>query len=192
MEKNNVSLVQLKDKKPRWFWTQFALPEPIVLVTTVDKEGRENAAPKSWIMPCGSSDLPMLAFGCDMSHDTAKNIMETKEFVVNIPSIDIIRQVMVCDEPLPRGKSEIKKAGLTSIPSEKVNPPRIKECKAHAECKLEWYKVFDSSVMFVGKIVAASVDEDISNADCATRQAKMKIMICWPDGLTTITSARNR
>lgn len=181
----------------RWFWTQFPLIGGIVVITTVDSEGRENAAPKNWCIPA-SYKPPMLLFICDTQHDTAKNIIDTGEFVVNIPSEDIFMKVIMMDKSLPRGESELKYADLTPIPSEKVKPPRIKECRAHAECILEWYKELGpsvnngSSIIIMGKVVAASADEDILDVDCETRQAKLKQMIAWPDGFATIVKARNR
>lgn len=184
-------------QQKRWVWTQFPLVGGIVVITTVDREGRENAAPKNWCIPCAYKP-PMLLFICDTRHDTAKNIMDTGEFVANIPSEDIFMKVIKMDKTLPRGKSEIKYAELASIPSEKVKPPRIKECRAHAECVLEWYKELGptvddgTAVVFVGRVVAASADEDLLGVDCETRQANLKQMVAWPDGFSMIVKAKNR
>jgi flavin reductase (DIM6/NTAB) family NADH-FMN oxidoreductase RutF len=59
----------------------------------------------------------------------------------------------------PPGINELEKAGLTSIPSILVKPPRIVECKSHFECKVEWTKQWLHRLMVVGRVVAASVDE---------------------------------
>src|ERR1700721_3756770 len=66
------------------------VPRPIALVTTVDPEGRVNAAPFSFFN-CLSADPPILALGGenhpDMSFkDTALNIRLTEVFTVNIVS----------------------------------------------------------------------------------------------------------
>src|ERR1700704_6041531 len=63
-------------------------PRPIALVTTVDPQGRINAAPFSFFN-CLSADPPILALGVenhpDMSFkDTALNIRLTEVFTVNI------------------------------------------------------------------------------------------------------------
>ena len=66
------------------------VPRPIALVTTVDAQGRVNAAPFSFFN-CLSHDPPILALGVenhpDMSFkDTAGNIRVTEVFTVNIVS----------------------------------------------------------------------------------------------------------
>lgn len=85
--------------------------------------------------------------------------METGQFVINVPTEDIVAQVlkaaMITEKPCPAGINEIEKAGLTPFPAEKVMPPRIKECVAHYECLFDWCK----ENIIVGKFVAASVDK---------------------------------
>lgn len=192
---NNITSGGMQQK--RQFWTNFPIVGGIVVVTTVDSIGRENAAPKNWCIPF-SYDPPMILFSCDMKHDTAKNILETKEFVVNIPGEELFMKVIMMDKALPHGESEIKFANLTSLPSKKVKPPIIKECRAHAECKLEWYKELGpsidsgTSVLIAGRIISSSIDNDLIDLDCETRQAKIKQMVAWPDGFATIIKAKNR
>jgi len=192
--KNKVSIPLVapsdvpEDYRHRWIWTKFALVTPVVVVSTVDAEGKENAAPKNCVMPC-SNEPHMLAFTCNMAHDTMKNIIDTGEFVVNIPGQDIFKQVMKMGAPLPRGVSEIKFAELTSLPSEVVQPPRIAECRAHAECVLEWYKETGKGVIVVGKVVAASADEDLYKAPLEDRLTFLRPIVCWPDGFASVTEA---
>jgi len=38
-----------------------------------------------------------------------------------------------------------------------VRPPRVKECVAHYECLLDWYK----EDLIVGKVAAVSVDKSL-------------------------------
>jgi len=177
-----------EDYRHRWIWTKFALVTPVVVVTTMDSGGKENAAPKNCIMPC-SNDPHMLAFTCNMAHDTMKNIIDTGEFVVNIPGQDIFKQVMKMGAPLPRGISEIEFAELTSLPSESVKPPRIAECRAHAECVLEWYKETGKGVIVVGNVVAASANEDLYQSQLEDRLSFLRPIVCWPDGFASVTEA---
>ena len=139
------------------------MPQPIAIVTTVDAGGRVNAALKSWVMYCSPRDIIV---GCSVNHDTARNILETKEFVVNIPHRDLLKQALVTAIPYPKGVNEIEKARLTSIPSSRVSPPRVEECKAHAECRLLWHKrLGNNSIIFIGRVVALSVDEDVHDSE---------------------------
>ncbi len=115
------------------------IPRPIALVTTVDEHGRINAAPFSFFN-CLSADPPILALGVenhpDMSFkDTGHNIRVTEVFTVNIVSYDIAEAMHVCGAKFPRGVDELKEAGLTAMPGEKVASPWIKESPASFECR---------------------------------------------------------
>lgn len=132
---------------------------PLVLITSVNSEGIVNAAVKTNFMTVGS--MTRYAFHCSPQHHTSRNIMETKEFVINVPTEDIIDKVLnaavLTTEPCPPGVNEVERAGLNPIPSEKVRPPRIRECVAHYECVLDWHK----EGLIVGRVVAVSVDKSL-------------------------------
>ncbi|AIC28262.1 flavin reductase-like protein [Rhizobium etli bv. mimosae str. IE4771] len=115
------------------------IPRPIALVTTVDEHGRINAAPFSFFN-CLSADPPILAIGvennADMSFkDTGHNIRMTEVFSVNIVSFAIAEAMHVCGARYPRGVDELKQAGLTAMPGEKVASPYIAEAPAAFECR---------------------------------------------------------
>jgi flavin reductase (DIM6/NTAB) family NADH-FMN oxidoreductase RutF len=142
-----------------WYRKRNYVVCPIVLITTLNTEGEPNAAVKTNFMTVGS--MRKYAFHCSPQHHTHQNIMETGEFVINIPTEDILDRILkvaiITNQPSPAGVSEIEKARLTPIPSEKVEPPRIEECIAHYECVLDWHK----DNLFVGKVVAVSVDRTL-------------------------------
>ena len=71
----------------------------------------------------------------------------------------------VTQKPFPYGVNELKEAGLTALASEKVKPPRVKECKAHMECRVLWTKVIGAASLVLGSIEAVSVDKDLKEAD---------------------------
>ena len=64
-------------------WRPSPLLGQIVLVTTLNEDGQSNIAPKSWISMM-AFDPPLLALGCNLNHWTARNILRTGEFAVNI------------------------------------------------------------------------------------------------------------
>lgn len=115
------------------------IPRPIALVTTVDENGSFNAAPFSFFN-CLSADPPILAIGVennpDMSFkDTGHNIRMTEVFTVNIVSHAIAEAMHVCGTKYPRDVDELKQAGLTAMPGEKIAAPWIKEAPAAFECR---------------------------------------------------------
>lgn len=171
--------------RDHWIEVNFVLPQPITIVTTVDSSGRVNAALKSWVMYCSTQ---YIMFGCNVNHDTAKNILEIGEFVVNIPGRDIFKQTMITAVSYPKGVNEIEKAGLTALPSSKVRPPRVGECKAHAECKLKWHKrLGDNAIIFIGRVVALSVDEDVFDDEkMCLKTTDLRQMLLIPEGIGVI------
>jgi len=116
-------------------------PRPIALVTTVDAEGRVNAAPFSFFNVLGA-EPPIVGFAPGdrddgTPKDTARNIRLTHEFVVNLVDEAIAEPMNRCAASLPFGESELVAAGLTTLASTAVKPPRIAESPASLECA-EW------------------------------------------------------
>jgi len=151
---------ELSDEQAKnWYRERNFITCPVVLITTINRLGTPNAAVKTNLMTVSS--MTSYAFCCSPEHHTYQNIMETEEFVINIPTEDIVSEVLkaatITTNPSPPGVNEIERAGLTPIPSEKVRPPRVKECAAHYECLLDWYK----DCLIVGKVVAVSVDKSL-------------------------------
>jgi flavin reductase (DIM6/NTAB) family NADH-FMN oxidoreductase RutF len=135
------------------------------MITTVDKEGRINAASYgTCVRVC--HDPVYIAFTTGATKDTYNNVLATEEFVVNVPSFEreILEKVRVVGLEFPPEVNELDKAGLMSLPSTIVRPPRIAECRSHFECRVEWTKQWLHRLMVVGKVVAASVDEGCVDA----------------------------
>lgn len=142
------------------------VPRPIALVTTVDEQGRYNAAPFSFFN-CLSADPPILALGVETYpdwrfKDTGHNIRMTDVFTVNIVSHAITAAMEVCAERLEPGVDEIAAAGLTAIPGTTVACPRIKEAPIAFECRrhvsLELSK---SRQIVLGEILLAHYHADV-------------------------------
>ena len=125
-------------------------PRPVWLITTVDRAGRINAAPFSFATPV-EIDPPLVLFSCDPEHDTYKNIKETKEFVINIPTSGMVRKVLICGNDFPRGVNELEKAGLSWRKAGKVRPPLVNECPISLECR--FVKEYEKGII-VGEVVA--------------------------------------
>lgn len=131
-------------------------PRPIALIVTVDKQGRTNAAPMSFITPI-ETDPPIVAFSAGHDSDTYKNIVKTGEFVMAMAGEEIKKEIRVCGKSFLHGVNELEKAGLRWEPSKKVKPPHVVECYANLECKLEWMRKGQEYVVIAGRVVAASL-----------------------------------
>ena len=147
-------------------WHPSPLPGQVVLVTSVDRDGRPNVATKSWITMVAFGPPPVLVFGCNMHHATAQNIRATGELVVNVPGDDLAQACWaIGTDPVPAGTDRFAAHGLTPIESTRVRPPRIAECRAHLECELHSMREWGSEVAVFGRIVAASLDEALTVGD---------------------------
>ena len=143
-------------------WDNIIAPTSVLaIITTVDAEGNVNAASYgSTVRVC--HDPVQLAFTCTQGSDTQKNLQERPEFVVNLVQFDeeMLKKVLAVGLPWKRGINELEKLGLTAIPSTTVAPPRIAECYAHFELKVEWTKPWLHREMVVGSTVAVSTNDD--------------------------------
>ncbi len=54
-----------------------------------------------------------------------------------------------------------------------MKPPRIKECRAHIECKVLWTKPIGSSCLVLGEIVSISADGKMEQLEVKDRVIKM-------------------
>src|SRR3984885_5985163 len=116
-------------------------PRPIALVTSMNREGRMNAAPfSSYNYLC--TDPPIIGMGVTnrtpggaVPKDTAGNIRRTGEFVVNVVTEDLMQKMNICATDFPAEVDEVEMAGFTTAPSEVVKVPRIAEAHAALECR---------------------------------------------------------
>jgi flavin reductase (DIM6/NTAB) family NADH-FMN oxidoreductase RutF len=148
-------------------WDQLFAPSSCLsVITTVDGMGRVNAASFGTCTRVCHNPV-YIAFTVGAAKDTANNIRETGDFVVNLPRFErtILEKVRVVGLPFDRGVCELDKAGLTALPSTIVKPPRIVECSRHFECKVEWTREWVNRMMVCGKVVAASADEGCVDAN---------------------------
>lgn len=116
-------------------------PRPIAWVTSQGAEGVVNAAPFSFFNVLGD-DPPIVGFcpgdrADGTPKDTARNIRLNHQFVVNLVDEALAEAMNRTAAALPYGVSELAGAGLTTLPSSVVQPPRIAEAPASLECE-EW------------------------------------------------------
>lgn len=145
------------------------VPRPIALVTTVDTEGRFNAAPFSFFN-CLSAEPAILALGVENKHqdlafkDTSRNIRATGVFTVNIVSDKILAAMNVCAVPFGPGIDELQEAGLTAIAGDKVASPRIAESPVAFECRQHvTLEIGATRQIVLGEVLAAHIHSDIVN-----------------------------
>lgn len=119
--------------------TSTIVPRPIAWITTLSRNGIANAAPFSFFNMMGD-DPPTVAVGImprgGALKDTAANILETGEFVVNLVSEANARAMNLTSIDAPEAVDELHLAGLTAVRSQSIAPPRIAEAPVSLECRV--------------------------------------------------------
>lgn len=145
------------------------VPRPIAFVSTINEKGETNLAPFSFYNGI-SSNPPVLMISVARKptsepKDTLRNILETKQFVVNSASSWLLDPVVYSGGDFPYGQSEFNLTNLTPIASHSIKPPRVKESPIHFECEL--YKAVDigdgspgSSVAVFGKVLLMHIMQE--------------------------------
>lgn len=149
-------------------------PRPIAWVSTLSASGQANLAPFSFFN-CVSAKPPLLAFSPSLRarqepdpakgepKDTLRNIRETKEFVVNVVTYDLLERMNLTSGEYEATVNEFELAKLTAAPSTLVRPPRVGESPVSFECKL--YQILEFSpdpgggVLVIGEIAAIHLDD---------------------------------
>lgn len=135
-------------------------PLPVVLVTSIDKEGKPNIITLSWAgIVC--SDPPMLSISVRPHRYSYNLIREQKEFVVNVAAVKIMKETDICGTVSGRDLDKFKFTKLTPEKSQLVKPPLIRESPVNLECRVKNSAKLGTHEMFIGEILAVHVDESV-------------------------------
>ena len=135
---------------------------PVALISTLNPDGTPNLAPMSSAWWLGWTCM----LGLGQMGQTGDNLIRTRECVINLPSADLVSHVdrlalTTGKDPVPALKKDwgyryepakFEEAGFTSVASEVVGPPRVRECPVQMEGVLHHHRPF-------GKNVSANVFE---------------------------------
>jgi flavin reductase (DIM6/NTAB) family NADH-FMN oxidoreductase RutF len=140
-------------------------PRPIAFVSTRSREGIDNAAPFSFFNVMGE-EPPIVVVSMDRRgggarKDSARNILEAREFVVNMVDEAIRARMHHCSIDFPPEVSELAESGLTPARAQLVAAPRIAESPAALECRLHTHLDLGTRDLFVGEIVWLHVHDGI-------------------------------
>ncbi len=142
-------------------------PRPIAFVSTMSREGHLNLAPFSFFT-IGGSNPPSIVFsptlGPNGAKDTLRNIEETREYVVNLVHRDLSDRMNLTSKGLAHDVSEWDVAGIASVPSLKVKPPRVEDSLVQFECRL--HEVCSHGIgpgaarYVIGEVIVAHIASD--------------------------------
>ncbi len=144
------------------------VPRPIAFVSTLSKDGVRNLAPFSYYMAVCSKP-PTIAISIlrrgERHKDTARNVLETGEFVVNASTEDLAQAVNRASGDYAPHFDEFEMTGLTPLPSRRVRPPRVAESPVQLECRLHrWLDVGEDpfrTTLLLGEVLFAHVRDEL-------------------------------
>lgn len=99
--------------------------------------------------------------------DTARNIHISREFVINICSLNLAKSVSIAGGDFPPDISEVELANFSLLPSKKISTPRIANTLIRMECLLDQTIEVRKDVveLILAEVVKIHVHSDILNSD---------------------------
>ena len=134
-------------------WEQFYTVAPLVLIGTVDADGRTDLAPKHMAFPLGWENY--FGFVCTPSHSTMRNAQRTGSFTVSYPRPADIVETSLTAAPRCEDTKPIMDI-VDTFPAQKVEGVFIEKGYLYFECELvSIAEGFGRNCLVAGRIVAA-------------------------------------
>lgn len=122
-------------------------PRPIAWVSTVSATGVTNLAPFSFFTGVGSRPPSVLFCPANRRDggpkDTLKNILATREFVINVVPYRLADAMNLSSAELPSEESEFELTGLQISESAVVKAPGVSSSPIRMECRLLQHLALD-------------------------------------------------
>jgi flavin reductase (DIM6/NTAB) family NADH-FMN oxidoreductase RutF len=151
-------------------------PCPVVLVTSIDNNGKPNIMTVTWTgMVC--TDPPILSLGIRSKPYSHRLVERSGEFVVNVPTTEILEQTDLCGMVSGKDVNKFSETGFTAEPAKKVKPPLIKECPVNIECKVKKKISLGSHDLFLGEIVHVNLAPGILNEQGKIDFSKVSLFV---------------
>jgi len=135
-------------------------PKPTVLVTCIDDRGKANIIAIAAVTIV-SYEPPLYMIAIRDNRYSYDIISQTKEFVINIPSIDLVDEVHMCGSFSGNSVDKFKTTGLTPTQAKKVSAPLIDECPINIECKVVTSIKPGTHTLFIGEVLATHVEQGL-------------------------------
>ncbi len=151
-------------------------PVPAVLITSRNKEGKDNVFTVAWIGTVCTKP-PMLSISVRPERLSYEYIKESMEFTVNLPGKDLVKKVDFCGVRSGRTVDKIKEMGFVMKEGKEVSSPYIDDCPVSIECKVKQIIPLGTHDLFIAEVVSSHVNEDLMDE-------KGKIHFEWADLIT--------
>lgn len=155
-------------------------PVPSVLITSKSKDEKVNVFTVGWI-GTACTKPPMITVAIRPERLSYEYIKDTQEFVVNLPSKDLVAIVDFCGVKSGKNIDKIKYCNLELENSEKVNVPSIQQCPVTMECKVKNITPLGSHDLFLAEVLAIHVEDNLIDGNGKIHLEKANL-ICYSHG----------
>jgi len=131
---------------------------PVVLVTT-SWHAKANVMPVAYAVPL-SFKPPLVGIAVHPSRHTHDMIRFSEEFAINVPGRSLIHHVQYLGSVSGQELDKFEVTKLPTLKARKVGAPLIEGCIGYIECGLEDALRIGDHTLFVGRVVAASADDE--------------------------------
>lgn len=154
---------------------QYLEPGPVVLVSTARK-GKVNVMTMSWHT---MMDFEPPLIGCIISNRNYSfgMLKATKECVINIPTVELSKQVVGCGNTTGRKINKFEVFHLTPLAASEVNAPLIAECYVNLECKVVDTKLAEKYNFFILEVLKAWMSPSVKRARTIHHMGKGEFMV---------------
>lgn len=151
-------------RKENWKPGTMLAPVPVVMVTCLARNGQPNIITIAWAGTI-CSEPPMLSISVRPARHSFGIIEESREFVVNIPSVELASATDRCGVISGSKVNKFETTGLTPMSAKTVRAPLIAECPVNIECKVKQQIELGSHVLFLAEITAVQVSSHLVTKD---------------------------
>jgi flavin reductase (DIM6/NTAB) family NADH-FMN oxidoreductase RutF len=152
-------------------------PSPASLVTSVDAEGKANIITLGETFNLSIRQPVIVGIAIAPERYSHKLISQQREFVVNLPTADLLPQVLHVGSVSGREHDKFAETGLTPVPATRVKPPLIAQCPVNIECRLLDVQTIGDHDLFQGEVLAHHVSPDVLNAEGKLDPAKLSTIV---------------
>lgn len=135
-------------------------PVPVVLITSKNKEGKENVFTVAWAGTVCTKP-PMLSISVRPHRLSYEYIKESMEFVVNMPHANMTKAVDYCGVKSGRTNDKIKEMGFTMKECSQINVSYIDECPVAIECKVKQIIPLGTHDLIIADVLCSHIDESL-------------------------------
>ena len=136
-------------------------PTPAGLVTSVAPDGKPNIITLGEIINLSIREPVIVGIAIAPQRYSHELISRQGEFVVNLPTADLMPKVWGCGRTSGRNVDKFAEFGLTPLPATHVKPPLIAECPVNIECRVIGIETIGDHDLFKGEVLEVHVDPDL-------------------------------